>query len=304
LPYGPIAIDPAAKVLHYAQAVFEGLKAYWVENEAPATFRIQDHAQRLNASASLLALPPLPDNFLLNATRTLVQAVKPCIPRNSGSALYLRPIIFGSDADLSVSASQNATFLLLASPSEIYHAKAMSVWIETIGVRAMPGGLGLAKASANYAQTLNAQHICQQRGFDQVLWCQPDSGNIDELSAMNLFAYIDNHLITPALTDTRLAGIIRDSILTLVRQTGMQAIEREFSVKELTDAIQAGRCKEIFASGTAAIVASVRLLADQTHTYTLPQEGYPVAADIYAQLLDIQEGRAQDTHQWMTSLIN
>lgn len=300
--YGPLNIDPGAKVFHYAQSVFEGLKVYWVDNPAPSAFRLADHAARFNTSARALALPELPQSTLKAAIGTLVCALKKIIPRHSGTSLYLRPVIMGTDADLSVTASQSARFMLLASPSEVYQSQPLSVWVAPRSARAKPGGLGSVKASANYAQTLPMQTLCKGQGHDQVLWTQPDSGFIDELSAMNLFAVFDETLVTPSLTDTLLPGITRDSIITLVKRAGMAVEERPLGYQELCAAITRGQCTEVFASGTAATVIPVYQLVDEQGCHALPHNGHPVAADIYAQLLDIQEGRAEDADHWLTPI--
>lgn len=304
LPYGPISIDPAAKVLHYAQEAFEGQKAYRVGHQPTALFRPVMNWRRLNASAARLCLPPLPEPLFLDGVFGVTALNEDFIPGASGQSLYLRPFLFGTESNLGMAASREVSFMVIASPSQAYHAGSMSLLIERAESRVAGGGIGSAKVGGNYACALQSAARCAELGYDLTLWLDPQQRrNIEELSGMNFFAVVDGRLLTPLLTDSILAGITRDSVIQLARGQGLVVEEVPIAIDELLGWIESGHCSECFACGTAAIVTPVRELGEADGTrHALPTGDGEVTTFLRKTLLDIQEGRAEDSSGWMAPL--
>ncbi len=304
LPYGPISIDPGAKVLHYAQEAFEGQKAYRVGDQPVALFRPAMNWRRLNTSAARLCLPPLPESLFLDGIFGVTAYNEAFIPGASGQSLYLRPFLFGTESNLGMAASREVSFMVIASPSQAYHAGSMSLLIERTESRVAGGGIGAAKVGGNYACALQSASRCAELGYDLTLWLDPHKRrNIEELSGMNFFAVVDGRLLTPVLTDSILAGITRDSIIQLARAQGLIVEEMPIVIDELLDWIESGHCSECFACGTAAIVTPIQELGEADGTrYALPPWDGELTTFLRTALLDIQEGRAEDSFGWMASL--
>ena len=299
VPYGPLALDPAAKVLHYAQTCFEGMKAYR-NGQGVSLFRPERNAARMEHSARRLCMPPVPASLFLNGVRTVAAYCANLIPASSGQSLYLRPFLIGTQPDLSVTASRSYEFYVIASPSEAYHPGNMRLWVEREDSRAAVGGTGDAKVGGNYAASLLSVARLKERGYDQSLWLNPGNRHtVDELSGMNFFAVMDGVLHTPALNGSILEGITRDSILTLAREMDIEVHEREIDIDDLLKLVESGTCNEAFACGTAAIVSPISELGDGDRRYPLRQAPGPVAERLREALLDIQEGRAADRFGWM-----
>ena len=305
-PYGPIELDPAAKVLHYAQEVFEGMKAYRVDgakSETPHFFRPLENLARMNRSADRMCMISVPESIFMDGIGSITAHAEPFIPRNSGESLYLRPFLIGTRPNLGMGISNSFIFIVIASPSAIYHSGNMRVQIERSGCRAARGGTGAAKTGGNYAAALQSAKQVQQRGYDQSLWLDPiNMENIEELSGMNFFVELDGALHTPMLNGSFLAGVTRDSIVQLARHKGMEVVERDLPISEILEAIESGRATEAFACGTAAIVAPISLIADADgKEYVLPSVDV-VAATLRTELLAVQEGRSDDPFGWVTPL--
>ncbi|MFV8783816.1 branched-chain amino acid aminotransferase [Microbulbifer sp. SA54] len=302
IPYGPLALDPAAKVLHYAQTCFEGMKAYR-NGSRVRLFRPERNAARMAHSARRLCMPPVTESLFLDGVRTMAAYCANLIPASSGESLYIRPFLIGTQPDLSVTASRAYEFYVIASPSEAYHAGNMRLWIEREDSRAAVGGTGDAKVGGNYAASLLSVSRLKERGYDQSLWLNPGNRHtVDELSGMNFFAVMDGALHTPALNGSILEGITRDSILTLARELGLEVHERDIDIDDLLKLVESGTCSEAFACGTAAIVSPISELGDDERRYRLKQAPGPVAERLRAALLDIQEGRADDRFGWMQAV--
>lgn len=302
LPYGPLALDPAAKVLHYAQSCFEGMKAYR-KGDAVSLFRPERNAARMAHSAQRLCMPAVTESLFLDGVRTVAAYCANLIPANSGESLYIRPFLIGTQPDLSVTASRAYDFYVIASPSEAYHPGNMRLWVEREDSRAAVGGTGDAKVGGNYAASLLSIAHLKERGYDQSLWLNPGNRHtIDELSGMNFFAVMNGELHTPALNGSILEGITRDSILTLARDMGIEVHERDIDIDDLLELVESGTCSEAFACGTAAIVSPISELGDGERRYKLTQAPGPVAERLRAALLDIQEGRSADRFGWMTGV--
>lgn len=317
LPYGPIQVLPGARGLQYAELVFEGMKAYRVTPQAathtplsqavrPAVanlFRPHDNWQRLARSAARLSMPVVPEGLFFEAIDAVVGACRDIIPSDSGRALYLRPFLFGTEAGYLLRNSTTFSFMVIANPVEIYAAGPMRVAIERRDVRAAVGGVGDAKAAANYAASLRASTAAVMRGMTVALWLDArEQRYIQELSGMNVFAVIDGELHTPELDGAILPGVTRDSLLTLARHLGYTVIERPMRIDELLGQIASGECSEVFACGTAATVSPIGTLADTTEAGSgreyQPSQVDAAAARLREALLAIQERRAPDPFGW------
>jgi len=300
IPYAPLSLDPASKVLHYAQSCFEGMKAYRTGDGGVSLFRPERNAARMVHSAERLCMPPVPKTLFLDGVRIVTAHCANLVPATSGESLYLRPFLIGTQADLSVSASTSYEFYVIASPSEAYHAGNMRLWVEREDSRAAVGGTGDAKVGGNYAASLLSITRLKQRGYDQSLWLNPGNRKtVDELSGMNFFAVIGGELHTPALSGSILEGVTRDSLIDLARDLGYAVHERAIDIDELLRQVAEGACEEAFACGTAAIVSPISVFGDGGENYRLAKAPGPVAERLRRALLDIQEGRAEDRFGWM-----
>ena len=308
LPYGPIPILPGARALQYAELVFEGMKAYRVSGGRPNLFRPRENWQRLARSAERLSMPPVPESVFFEAIDAGVDRCADIVPRISGRSLYLRPFLFGTESGYLLRNSTSFSFMVIANPVEAYASGSMRVSIERSDVRAAVGGVGAAKAAANYAASLRASSAAMARGLTVALWLDArEQRHIQELSGMNIFAVIGGELHTPALDGAILPGITRDSLITLARHLGFRVIERPMAIDVLIGQIADGSCSELFACGTAAIVSPIAMLAESrpagTGADSAPLEYTPrrvneVAALLREALLAIQERRAPDLFGW------
>lgn len=307
VPYGPLAMDPAAAVLHYGQEIFEGLKAYKHDDGTVWTFRPENNAARLNRSAKRLALPQLPEELFLESLEVLVSQDKDWVPSGDGQSLYLRPFMIANETFLGVRPARQALFSVIASPAGNYfgEAKAVDIWLSKNWARAGHGGTGAAKCGGNYAASLIAQMEGDAHGCQQVIFTDPDRGNaIEELGGMNVFfVFDDNTLVTPELTGTILEGVTRDSIIQLAQDRGMTVEQRPFTLDEWREGVRAGRLTEVFACGTAAVISPVGRLISDDETIG-PDDARPgeVTMSLRQELLDIQTGRGQDRYGWLRQL--
>jgi branched-chain amino acid aminotransferase len=307
VPYGPITLDPAAAVLHYAQEIFEGLKAYRHADGSVWTFRPEANAERLARSARRLALPELPGEDFLGAIEALVRVDQAWVPSGAEQSLYLRPFMFASEAFLGVRPAVEITFLVIACPVGAYFpggVKPVSIWLSTNYTRAAAGGTGAAKCGGNYAASLAPMIEASAHGCDQVAFLDAAEHRwVEELGGMNLyFVFRDGRLVTPEL-GTILEGVTRSSLLTLAKEHGLDVEERRISIDEWRSGVESREISEVFACGTAAVITPVgRLLWDGGEVGTDAAEAGPVATRLRQALLDVQYGRAQDVHGWMRRL--
>lgn len=307
-PYGPLTLDPATSVLHYAQEIFEGMKAYRHEDGSIWSFRPEENAGRMVRSSHRLALPVLEVPDFIQAVDELVKVDQRWVPDAAGEkSLYLRPFMFGSEAFLGVRPSQHVTFMVIASPAGAYFKggiKPVSLWLTEEYTRAGRGGMGAAKTGGNYASSLVAQQEASAHGCDQVVFLDGQEGKyVEELGGMNMyFVYDDGHIVTPE-TGTILEGITRSSIIELAGKLGHQVEERKFSIDEWRDGVTSGRITEIFACGTAAVVTPVGSLKWAGGEVPCASEGGEVTTQVRQALVDIQYGRAEDTFGWMHRIV-
>ncbi len=304
LPYGPIALDPASAVLHYAQEIFEGMKAYPLDDGGITLFRPDANAARFNASARRLAMPEMPPEMFVDAVTQLVLADRQWFPTVAGGSLYLRPFLFATEAFLGVRPAKAYRFLVIASPAGNYFksgASAVSIWVSDY-TRAAAGGTGEAKCGGNYAASLVPTADAFARGHDQVLFLDAAERKwIEELGGMNLFfAFDDGTLITPPLGGTILPGITRDSLIALARDEGLTVREERYSLDAWRADAQSGKLIEAFACGTAAVVTSVGKVASETGEFVIGGGGPGQLTERMRQrLVAIQRGHAPDPHGWV-----
>jgi branched-chain amino acid aminotransferase len=303
--YAPLQLDPATVVLHYAQEVFEGLKAYRQADGGVAMFRPDRNAARMVRSCERLALPVLPPEDFVAACELLVRTDAAWVPDGEGASLYLRPFMFADEVGLGVRPSDSARFMVIASPAGNYFSgplRPVSLWLSQEYTRAAPGGMGAAKTGGNYAASLVAQQEAIAHGCDQVVFLDAVEHRwVEELGGMNMFfVFDDGTVVTPELTGTILEGVTRDSVLTLAREAGHPVEERRFDVDEWRKGAADGRVVEVFACGTAAVVTPVGALR-WPGGEVVAGDGRPgpVTTALRTQLLDLQYGRAADPHGWM-----
>ncbi|WP_338538432.1 branched-chain amino acid aminotransferase [Janibacter terrae] len=311
-PFGPLQVSPAAAVLHYAQEVFEGMKAYRHADGSVWTFRPDRNAARMARSCERLALPVLPQEDFIGAITALVEIDEAWVPAaDSGEmSLYLRPFMFASEAFLGVRPANEVTFSVIASPAGAYFAgglKPVNLWLSRDYARAGAGGTGAAKCGGNYASSLAGQLEGQAQGCDQVVFLDSSTQTyIEELGGMNLFFVTrDGRLRTPALTGSILEGVTRDSILAIAPDLGLTPEEARIGIDEWTEGVASGEITEVFACGTAAVITPVGELrwAGGSAPSTAGEGGGEYTRKIRQALLDIQYGRAEDTRGWMTRLV-
>lgn len=304
VPFGAVPVNPAATALQFAQQAFEGMKAYQ-SPEGPKLFRPDLNWRRFARSANRMLMPVIPASLFACALSTTAQALANFIPRGRGQSLYLRPTLFGLDPHFAVHGSSNFAFLLIASPSDAYYAEPIRIMVERQNSRAATGGTGAEKVGGNYGASLFANENCVKRGFDQSLWLDPATHrNIEELSAMNFMAVIDEELHTPALSGSLLDGVTRSSLLQLAKRFDVPTYERTMPVEDLIGDVKAGRCSELFACGTGAIVAPIGAIGEASgETYKLAKVN-DMAARLREALLDIQESKVADPFNWVVDATN
>lgn len=306
-PYTPIEMDPATMVLHYGQAVFEGLKAYRTASGAIQLFRPRDNYKRLNRSSHLLCIPEIDEAFGVEALKELIRVEKDWVPSAPGTSLYIRPTIVATDPFLGVRASHTYRFFVILSPVGAYYSAGFNpvkIWVTRNHVRAVRGGIGEAKTPGNYAASLFAAEVAHQKGYTQVLWLDGvEQKYIEEVGAMNIFFVIDGEVITPALNGSILPGITRDSVLALSRSWGLKATERKISIDEVMDAHAAGKLQEIFGSGTAAVISPVGELKYGEKVISIGDGKVgPISNRLYKAITDIQYGKAPDPMGWIEGI--
>lgn len=308
LPYGPIAMDPASSVLHYGQEIFEGMKAYRRADDSIVIFRPEENARRLNGSAVRLALPELPVELFVEATKRLVEIDSEWVPRGADQSLYLRPFMIADESFLGVRAAQRARFMVIASPAGPYFTggvKPVSIWLSQDFARAGHGGTGAAKCGGNYAASLLPQNIAAENGCQQVLFT--DAGNpdvIDELGGMNLFLVrADKTLLTPALNGNILPGITRKSLIQLAKDRGYAVEERAVTVTEWREGVADGSIVEAFACGTAAVITPIGQLKSPDFTIDFGDKAPgEFTLSLREELTGIQYGTHEDRHGWLTEI--
>lgn len=300
-PYQPLLLSPSVAALHYGQAIFEGIKAYKNPAGDAFIFRPYDNFKRFNVSAERMQMPELPEEIFMDGMKQLVHMDRNWIPQKPDHSLYIRPFMFSSDELIGVRPSDNYKFLIILSPSGPYYSAPMRIYVEEHFVRAVPGGVGYAKAAGNYGGAMYATAQARKKGYDQVLWTDAfEHKYVQECGTMNVFFVIGNTAITPELEQgTILAGITRDSVMTLLREKGLEVVERPLGMDEIEAAYREGSLKEVFGTGTAATISLIKELRYKDFVMEWDVNNWMVAPAIKKQLTGIREGRLEDTHDWM-----
>jgi len=305
--YAPFLMDPASAVFHYAQEVFEGLKAYQAEDGRILLFRPEQNARRLNRSAAKLCMPELPEEIFLNALRELILLDRDWIPAAPGTSLYVRPTLIATEAFLGVDASKEYLFFIILSPVGAYFKAGfnpVSIYVEDQLVRAAVGGVGDIKTGGNYAASLLGGYRAEKKGFSQVLWLDAKEHKyVEEVGAMNVFFVFGDKIVTPMLTGSILPGITRDSVIRLAREMGIEVEERRISIDEVLDGAKTQKLTEVFGSGTAAVISPVGLLHyKDTNYYINDNQVGKITKGFYDRLIDIQYGKVEDKFGWSYQL--
>lgn len=303
-PYTPIQMDPATMVLHYGQGIFEGLKAYRTAEGRIQLFRPQENIKRLNRSCQLLCMPPLDEDFALAAMKELLLTEQDWVPHAPGTSLYIRPTMLAMDPFLGVRSSYTYRYFIILSPVGAYYGEGFNpvkIMVTKEHVRAVRGGIGEAKTLGNYAASLLAAENAKQQGYTQVLWLDGvEQKYLEEVGTMNIFVALEDEVVTPRLNGSILPGITRDSVIQILKQWGLKISERLISIEEVMEAQAAGKLKEIFGTGTAAIISPVGALKYGESVITIGDGGVgPLAKRLFDAINDIQYGKAEDPAGWI-----
>jgi branched-chain amino acid aminotransferase len=301
MPYGDIAMSPATTFIHYGQSIFEGIKAYKNKDGRVAIFRPEENWKRFNRSADRMGMPDVPFDIFMEGMKALINLDKAWVPGTEGCSLYIRPYMFATDNFIGVKPAECFRFMIINSPAGAYYNKPTRIYLQDQYVRACKGGVGFAKAAGNYAASMKPMMEAKAKGYDQILWTDGvEHRYIQEIGTMNVFFVVGDKVITPSLNDSILAGITRDSILTLLRDQGKTVEERPITIDEIVEAHQQGLLKEAFGAGTAAVIAPIAALHYKGHDIELPPvESWTLAHSVKADLADIRYGHVADTRNWM-----
>lgn len=304
IPYGPMPVEPALCTLHYAQSIFEGLKAFRTADGSVNVFRPHMNAKRLNRSAEMVCIPEFDVDLLVEGIRRLIAVDYGWVPTQRGTSLYIRPVVYGSDNFLGVRASETYRLIVMTSPVASYYAEGLNpvrIKVDSTHVRAVRGGLGAAKTAANYAASIHAGKKAKEEGFAQVLFLDGVSHElVEEVGTMNIMFLIGDELITPTLEQgSILAGVTRDSVLHVARSWGVNVTERAITIEEVVAAHDAGTLKEVFGTGTAAVISPVGELVYEGRGLKINDSVIgPFAQKMYDTITGIQYGEIEDAFQW------
>ncbi|MGA1226985.1 MAG: branched-chain amino acid aminotransferase [Tamlana sp.] len=299
VPYGPISLDPSAKIFHYGQSVFEGMKAYKDVDGHIWLFRPLENFKRLNISSKRLAIPELPESYFMDGLKTLLEVDKDWIPKKDGSSLYIRPFVFASGNGFHASPANEYKFIIATAPSGSYFAGEVRVLIEEKYSRSANGGVGYAKAGGNYAGQFYPTQLAIDKGYQQVVWTDDNTHEyIEEAGAMNIFVRINNTLVTAPTSDRILDGITRKSIIELAKAEGINVEVRKLTVSEVVEAAKNGSLKEMFGSGTAAVISPIAGFGYKNEDYELPKLDDTYASFLKKRITEIQTNKTEDPFGW------
>lgn len=304
IPFGSLNLHPATSCLHYGQGIFEGAKAFLDESNNIRIFRIDENFSRMNNSARIMCMPEFDSNLVKKGLFKLLEIDKRWIPKSEGTALYIRPTMIAADETLGIHGCKNYIFFIILSPVGSYYKnglKPVNIKVEENYVRASIGGTGEAKCMGNYAASLRASAVAEKQGFSQVLWLDCNEHKyVEEVGAMNIFFVIDDTVITPYLCGSILSGITRKSALRILKDNGYKVEERKISIDELIDAHNDGRLKEVFGTGTAAVISPVGNITYKGKNYEINnmQMG-KITKFLYDIIVSIQQGKIEDKYNWV-----
>ncbi|MGM9593072.1 MAG: branched-chain amino acid aminotransferase [Candidatus Onthomonas sp.] len=304
IPYQPFVLDPATVVFHYAQEIFEGMKAYRTADNQIQLFRPDCNAHRSNDSCDRLCIPNIPVEDFVQAVKTLVEVDKDWVPHLDGSSLYIRPFIFANDVGLGVHASKHYIFCIIAAPSGAYYAEGINpvrIYVEDEYIRAAPGLTGFTKCGGNYAASIKAGEMAEEQGYAQVLWLDGvEKKYVEEVGSMNIMFKIDGKIYTAACTGTVLPGVTRRSIIELCKDWGYEVIEGKLAIDDVMKAAHEGKLEEVWGTGTAAVVSPVKELKWKDDVaYISDGKIGPLTQKLYDTLTGIQWGKIEDTKGWI-----
>ncbi|KAB1067212.1 branched-chain amino acid aminotransferase [Tamlana haliotis] len=299
VPYQGITLDPSAKIFHYGQSVFEGMKAYKDADNKVWLFRPLDNFKRINISSKRLAIPELPENYFMDGLKALLEVDKDWIPTNEGSSLYIRPFVFASGNGFHASPADEYKFIICTAPSGSYFAGDVKVLIEEKYSRSANGGVGFAKAGGNYAGQFYPTQLAVEKGYQQVIWTDDNTHEyIEEAGAMNIFVRINDTLITGPTSDRILDGITRKSIIQLAESENIPVEVRKLTVAEVVEAAKDGSLKEMFGAGTAAVISPISGFGYKNEDYDIPKIDDTYASFLKKRITDIQTNKAEDPFGW------
>lgn len=303
-PYQPLLLSPSVAALHYGQAIFEGIKAYKDKEGKAFIFRPKDNYKRFNISAERMQMPQVPEELFLEGMRQLISLDKNWIPTKEDHSLYIRPFMFASDEVIGVKPSESYKFMIILSPTGPYYSAPMRIYVEEKYVRAVPGGVGYAKAAGNYGAAMYATAQAKKKGYDQVLWMDAfEHKYVQEIGTMNVFFIIGNTAFTPDLNEgTILDGVTRQSAITLLNEMGFKVEEKNLSIDDIIDAFKANLLYEVFGTGTAATISLIKELRYKDFIMTFDVDSWKTAPTLKKWLTDIREGRREDKYGWMTGV--
>ncbi len=299
IPYGPLSIEPSARVFHYGQAVFEGMKAYKDDLGAIFMFRPQENFERINKSAARLAIPEFPRDYFFKGLKTLLDLEKDWIKVGLGKTLYLRPFVIATEPAISASPANQYRFMIICSPAAEYYAGEVRVLFAEKYSRSADGGVGFAKAAGNYAAQFYPTELAKKKGFNQVIWTDANTHEyLEEAGTMNIFFRVNDTLLTAPNNDRILDGVTRKSVLQLAKDYNIKHEVRPISVKEIKEAARNGNLKEIFGAGTAAVINPIAAFEHADDVFELPKLENSYASFFKDKLTRIQHNLADDPHGW------
>ncbi len=303
-PYQPLLLSPSIAAIHYGQAIFEGIKAFKDEKGNATIFRPYDNFVRFNISAERMQMPQVPEDIFMDGLKQLIALDSNWIPQKPDHSLYIRPFMFSSDEMIGVRPSESYKFMIILSPTGPYYTAPMKIYVEEQYVRAVPGGVGYAKAAGNYGAAMFATAEAKKKGYDQVLWTDAfEHKYVQECGTMNVFFIIGDTAYTPDLGQgTILAGVTRNSVMTLLADMGFKVAEKALSIHDIIDAYNAGLLYEVFGTGTAATITLIKELKYKDFTMTFDVDKWQTAPTIKNTLNAIREGKLPDTHNWMLAV--
>ena len=303
-PYQPMLFAPSLAAIHYGQSIFEGVKAYKNADGEPYIFRPLDNFKRFNKSAERMQMPTIPEEIFIDGMKQLIKLDINWIPAKEEHSLYIRPFMFSTDETLGVKPSENYKFMIILSPTGPYYATPMRIYVDEQYVRAVPGGIGFAKAAGNYGGSMFPTAQAKLKGYDQVLWTDAfEHKYVQECGTMNVVFIIGNTAVTPDLsTGTILDGVTRDSVIVLLKEMGLTVEERPLNIDEVIEAHKAGTLKEVFGTGTAATISLIKELRYKDYVMDFEVEKWEVAPKVKKMLNDIRYGKTADNNGWMMKL--
>lgn len=303
-PYQPMLMAPSLAAIHYGQSIFEGVKAYKNADGEPYIFRPLDNYKRFNKSAERMQMPTIPEEIFIDGMKQLIKLDSSWIPAKEDHSLYIRPFMFSTDETIGVKPSENYKFMIILSPTGPYYATPMRIYVEEQYVRAVPGGIGFAKAAGNYGGSMYPTAQAKLKGYDQVLWTDAyEHKYVQECGTMNVVFVIGNTAVTPDLsTGTILDGVTRDSVIVLLKEMGLNVEERALNIDEVIEAHKAGTLKEVFGTGTAATISLIKELRYKDYVMEFDVDKWDVAPKVKKMLNDIRYGKTADNNGWMMKL--